>query len=106
MKSILYINRKDAEKVMKVKGFCLIHHIRIEKETEDPELPEDAEIMRFAGMSNAEVGEMITRLRAMGIVVPLKCVETETNRDWPLSRLYKELSEEHEYMKNQNRPKD
>ena len=99
-KKLLYVHRKDVDKVNKVRGVAIIRKIRLlsASEEEVQSLPEDAELLKFIGFSPKEVGEFLTDLKKLGIRVDLKCMETEHNRDWSLLQLYKELEEEHEYM--------
>ena len=99
-KKILYIHRKDVDKVNKARGVAIIRKIRLLSAPEEEilSLPEDAELLKFIGFSPKEVGDFLTDLKKLGIRVDLKCMETEHNRDWSLLQLYKELEEEHRYM--------
>ena len=99
-KKILYIHRKDVDKVNKIRGVAIIRKIRLlsAAEEEIQSLPEEAEILKFIGFSPKEVGEFLTDLKKLGIRVDLKCMETEYNKDWSLLQLYRELEEEHRYM--------
>ena len=100
-KKILYINKKDADKLRGLRNLALIRKIKIltAAEEELSTLPEEAELLKFIGFSSQEVGSFLQDLRKLGIRVDLKCMETENNRNWSLAELYKELQEEHEYMK-------
>ena len=99
-KKILYINKKDADKLRGLRNLALIRTIKIlmAAEEELSTLPEEAELLKFIGFSSQEVGSFLQDLRKLGIRVDLKCMETENNRNWSLAELYKELQEEHEYM--------
>ena len=99
-KKILYINKKDADKLRGLRNLALIRKIKIlmAAEEELSTLPEEAELLKFIGFSSQEVGRFLQDLRKLGIRVDLKCMETENNRNWSLAELYKELQEEHEYM--------
>ena len=99
-KKILYINKKDADKLRGLRNLALIRKIKIltAAEEELSTLPEEAELLKFIGFSSQEVGSLLQDLRKLGIRVDLKCMETENNRNWSLAELYKELQEEHEYM--------
>lgn len=99
-KKILYINKKDADKLRGLRNLALIRKIKILTATEEElsTLPEEAELLKFIGFSSQEVGSFLQDLRKLGIRVDLKCMETENNRNWSLAELYKELQEEHEYM--------
>lgn len=97
---VLYINQKDREKTLKIKTCCVMQGIQILPVPEETGLPEEAELMKLIGMNGTQVQNFLTALRKMGIRVDLKCVETEQNRDWTLSRLYEELKEEHAYMQS------
>lgn len=99
-KKILYINKKDADKLRELRNLALIRKIKIltAAEEELSTLPEEAELLKFIGFSSQEVGSFLQDLRKLGIRVDLKCMETENNRNWSLAELYKELQEEHEYM--------
>lgn len=99
-KKILYINKKDADKLRGLRNLALIRKIKIltAAEEELSTLPEEAELLKFIGFSSQEVGSFLQDLRKLGIRVDLKCMETENNRNWSLAELYKELQEEHEYM--------
>ena len=99
-KKILYIHRKDVDKVNKVRGCG--HHPKDSAavctgrgNTESAGGRGAFEIHRIFPK---EVGEFLTDLKKLGIRVDLKCMETEHNRDWSLLQLYKELEEEHRYM--------
>lgn len=99
-KKILYINKKDADKLKGLRNLALIRKIKIltAAEEELSTLPEEAELLKFIGFSSQEVGSFLQDLRKLGIRVDLKCMETENNRNWSLAELYKELQEEYEYM--------
>ena len=99
-KKILYINKKDADKLRGLRNLALIRKIKIlmAAEEELSTLPEEAELLKFIGFSSQEGGSFLQDLRKLGIRVDLKCMETENNRNWSLAELYKELQEEHEYM--------
>jgi hypothetical protein len=99
-KKILYINKKDADKLRGLRNLALIRKIKILTAAEEElnTLPEEAELLKFIGFSSQEVGSFLQDLRKLGIRVDLKCMETENNRNWSLAELYKELQEEHEYM--------
>ena len=88
-KKILYINKKDADKLRGLRNLALIRKIKIltAAEEELSTLPEEAELLKFIGFSSQEVGSFLQDLRKLGIRV-----------DWSLAELYKELQEEHEYM--------
>ena len=99
-KKILYINKKDADKLRGLRNLALIRKIKIltAAEEELSTLPEEAELLKFIGFSSQEVGSFLQDLRKLGIRVDLKCMETENNRNWSLAEIYKELQEEHGYM--------
>ena len=50
-KKILYIHRKDVDKVNKVRGVAIIRKIRLLSAPEEEilSLPEDAELLKFIG---------------------------------------------------------
>ena len=93
-KKILYINKKDADKLRGLRNLALIRKIKILTAAEE----ELSTLLKFIGFSSQEVGSFLQDLRKLGIRVDLKCMETENNRNWSLAELYKELQEEHEYM--------
>ena len=99
-KKILYINKKDVDKVKGVHTLALLRKVKILSAPPEElrELPEDAELLKFIGFSSNEVGQFLQDMRKLGLRVDLKCMETENNRNWSLAELYKELQEEHEYM--------
>ena len=107
-KKILYINRKDADKVRGVHTLALLRKVKILKSTEEEmeTLPEDAELLKFIGFSRPEVGNFIQDMKKLGIRVNLKCMETEHNKNWSLLELYKELQEEHAYMTQEQRMRE
>jgi hypothetical protein len=102
MKKLLYINQKDRAKLRTVRSVAILQRIRLEEipEEEVRELPENAEMMRMSGFTGEEMRQFLGALRRNGVTVDLKCVETETNREWRLKRLYEELLEEHTTMNN------
>lgn len=100
---VLYINKKDAQKLQLVRGCCAAAGARLLPVPEDEDLPEDAELMKLSEASQSELSELLKRLKRQGLYVPYKCVETETNKNWPLSKLYAELCEEHAYMQAMQR---
>ena len=61
-KKILYIHRKDVDKVNKVRGVAIIRKIRLLSAPEEEilSLPEDAELLKFIGFSPKEVGDFLT----------------------------------------------
>lgn len=98
MKSILYINKNDRDKIVKVKSIAFLNRIKIDSidEAEISSLPDNAEILIMRGMSRNDLDNFLSGLRQKGIRIALKCVETETNREWPLQKLYEEIKKEHE----------
>ena len=104
-KKILYINKKDADKVRGVHGIALLRKVKILKisEEERDTLPEEAELLKFIGFSSQEVGNFLQDMKKLGIRVNLKCMETEHNKDWSLKVLHKELMEEHAFMKGEQK---
>ena len=104
-KKILYINKKDADKLRGLRNLALIRKIKIltAAEEELSTLPEEAELLKFIGFSSQEVGSFLQDLRKLGIRVDLKCMETEHNKDWSLKALHKELMEEHAFMKGEQK---
>ena len=107
-KKILYINKKDADKVRGVHGIALLRKVKILKisEEEKDTLPEEAELLKFIGFSSQEVGNFLQDMKKIGIRVILKCMETENNKNWSLLELYRELEEEHAYMTQQSKPEE
>ena len=107
-KKILYINKKDADKLKGLRNLALIRKIKIltAAEEELSTLPEEAELLKFIGFSSQEVGSFLQDLRKLGIRVDLKCMETENNKNWSLLELYRELEEEHAYMTQQRKPEE
>lgn len=97
---VLYINKVDRERAIKVRTCCVMSGIQIVKVEEEAvaALPEEAELMKLIDMDGTQVHAFLASLRRFGVRVDLKCVETEHNRDWSLERLYAELKAEHEYM--------
>ncbi len=100
MKSIRYINKKSKDKVTKVKSIALLKKIKLESVTEEEceSLPEDAEILIMKGMDRVSMTDFLAELRKKGLRVDYKCIETETNKDWPIDKLYEEIKAEHEAM--------
>ena len=100
MKSIVYINKTDKTKSVKVKSIAVLNKIKIDSfaESEVAALPEDAEILIIRGMSRSNLEKFLNDLRKKGIKIDLKCVETEVNRDWSLQRLYEEIKKEHDAL--------
>ena len=97
MKSIVYINKTDKNKAIKVKSIAILNKIKIESfdEMEVSALPNDAEILIMRGMSRTDLSKFLADLRKKGILISLKCVETEINKDWTLQKLYEEIKKEH-----------
>ena len=75
-KKILYINKKDADKVRGVHGIALLRKVKILKITEEERdtLPEEAELLKFIGFSSQEVGNFLQDMKKLGIRVNLKCM--------------------------------
>ena len=108
-KKILYINKKDADKVKRVHTLALLRKVKILSASAEElqDLPNEAELLKFIGFSSAEVGQFLQDMRKLGLRVDLKCMETEHNKDWSLAVLHKELMEEHAFMnKEQNKEKE
>ena len=64
-----------------------------------PKLPApQAECLVLAGLSRPRLNELLGELRGGGLQVALKAVVTDTNRDWPLEALIRELRREHAAM--------
>ena len=99
-KKILYINKKDVDKVKGMHTLALLRKVKILSAPPEElrELPEDAELLKFIGFSSNEVGQFLQDMRKLGLRVDLKCMETEHNNDWSLKALHKELMEEHAFM--------
>ena len=104
-KKILYINKKDADKLRELRNLALIRKIKIltAAEEELSTLPEEAELLKFIGFSSNEVGQFLQDMRKLGLRVDLKCMETEHHQDWSLKALHKELMEEHAFMKGEQK---
>ena len=100
MKSIIYINKNSKDKVTKLKTIALMKKIKLDSVTEEEysSLPEDAELLIMRGMDRASMTDFLAELRKKGLSVNYKCIETETNKDWSLCRLYEEIKGEHEAM--------
>ncbi|SFG71945.1 DUF3783 domain-containing protein [Oribacterium sp. WCC10] len=98
MKSMLYINKKDKSKETKVKSVAIFNRIKIESiDSEDlAELPEDAELLYMRGIDRIAMEKFLSDLKKKNIRINLKCVETVTNKDWSLYKLYEEIKREHE----------
>ena len=99
-KKILYINKKDVDKVKGMHTLALLRKVKILSAPPEElrELPEDAELLKFIGFSSNEVGQFLQDMRKLGLRVDLKCMETQHNKDWSLKALHKELMEEHAFM--------
>lgn len=70
---------------------------------EDEEL--GREMMVFAGVTEEHLNQMLFLMKKGGVKpVDYKAVLTDTNKDWNILQLYKEISQEHEAM-NQVREK-
>ena len=104
-KKILYINKKDVDKVKGMHTLALLRKVKIllAPPEELRELPEDAELLKSIGFSSNEVGQFLQEMRKLGLRVDLKCMETEHNKDWSLKVLHKELMEEHAFMKGEQK---
>lgn len=104
-KKILYINKKDVDKVKGMHTLALLRKVKILSAPPEElrELPEDAELLKFIGFSSNEVGQFLQDMRKLGLRVDLKCMETEHNKDWSLKALHKELMEEHAFMKEEQK---
>ena len=102
MKSIIYINKNDKEKVTKVKSIAFFNNIKIENAgIEDiNSLPEDAEMLIMRGFDRSGMNSFLSDLKKKGIKIELKCVETETNSSWTLDKLYWEIKKENEVMRS------
>ncbi len=100
MKSILYINKCDKDKIIKVKSIAFLNRIKIDSIDEEnlSALPDEAELLIMRGMVRNELEKFLSDLRKKGIRIALKCVETETNKEWPLQKLYEEIKKEHESL--------
>lgn len=63
------------------------------------------EMMVFAGVTEEHLNQMLFLMKKSGVKpVDYKAVLTDTNKDWNILQLYKEISQEHEAM-NQVREK-
>ncbi len=70
---------------------------------EIPDIPE--EIMILHQFTSQRIDELLKTMRAEEIgTIDLKAIITIHNCTWTLDQLYKELKEEHEYMKNARKP--
>ncbi len=71
-----------------------------------PEIPE--EIMILHRFTRQRIDELLKTMRTEGIEkIDLKAIITIHNCTWSLGQLYKELKEEHEYMKrNRKAPQE
>ena len=104
-KKILYINKKDVDKVKGMHTLALLRKVKILSAPPEElrELPEDAELLKFIGFSSNEVGQFLQDMRKLGLRVDLKCMDTEHHKDWSLKALHKELMEEHAFMKGEQK---
>ena len=58
------------------------------------------EMMVFAGVTEEHLNQMLFLMKKGGVKpVDYKAVLTDTNKDWNILQLYKEISQEHEAMK-------
>ncbi|WBW50089.1 DUF3783 domain-containing protein [Peptoniphilus equinus] len=55
-----------------------------------------AEFVIFSSFDRNEMGQFLMALKEEGIVIPFKCVLTETNAAWTLSYLMAHVADEHE----------
>ena len=102
-KEVLYINRTDKEKTLKIKMCAALCRINFSDIADTSGLPEDAEFMMLKGFTQSDIEDFLRVMKKMEVYVPYKCVETENNKNWPLIKLYEEIKEEHEYMKRNGR---
>lgn len=59
----------------------------------------EKEMIVFAGLTETHLNQMLFLMRKSGMApVDYKAVLTETNKDWTVPELYKELVREHEAM--------
>lgn len=102
MKSIIYINKKDKDKVINVKSIAFLNKIKIDNINEEDikTLPEDAEILIMRGFDKSGMTSFLADLKKKGIHIDLKCIETKTNSLWSLRKLYDEIKKEHVAMQS------
>lgn len=55
-------------------------------------------VLVMAGFSSAQLDGLLAALRHAGVVIPLKAVLTEHNRNWSMLALIEELQREHATM--------
>ena len=55
-------------------------------------------VLVMAGFSSAQLDGLLAALRRAGVVIPLKAVLTEHNRNWSMLALMEELQREHAAM--------
>lgn len=69
-----------------------------------PEADTGMEMVIFAGLTDRELDIYIDRYKKTGAaVIPLKAVMTDTNREWTVRQLYRELGREYMYYKMRGR---
>lgn len=63
----------------------------------------EKEMMIFSNLRGAQLDQILYRMRKSGIKkVDYKAVLTDTNKEWTIPELYKELAGEHEKMQKNN----
>ncbi len=118
LKNVLLFNI-DSQKSAKIKMIChrlFIGFRDVEKDEYGLKLSEllsgskpdimesgvdfDEEMLYIFGLTNTELNIFLSQLRARKVPVALKAIATDTNLKFTSYELYRELSAEHEAMKN------
>lgn len=119
--TVLLINFQDKDRLTKIKAICMAKKINVKIiDKEDYSQPmgylagikelykEDAvyegeelesEMMLFAFLNHGSLDYILQTMRNRHITpVSYKAMLTDTNKDWTVPALYKELKAEHEFM--------
>ncbi len=68
----------------------------------DPAGEEVSRLLVMAGFTRGDLDSFLLALRRGSLPpIPYKAMLTETNKDWPLADLYREIMREHEAMQRQ-----
>ncbi|MBQ9563064.1 MAG: DUF3783 domain-containing protein [Lachnospiraceae bacterium] len=68
----------------------------------DPSEEEVSRLLVMAGFTRGDLDSFLLALRRGSLSpIPYKAMLTETNKDWPLAQLYREIMREHEAMQRQ-----
>ena len=91
--TVLLFNIKDKKRAQELQMICMSLRIRVRL------IKKEDEMMVFAGVTGSHLDQILFMMRKKGMKrIDYKAVLTDTNSQWTVPELFKELEKEHAAM--------